>query len=307
MAAHAMKRADDCPGLEMLAAYLDDRLSTTDRRAVAAHLADCETCYFVFAEAAQIRRAQGIGQPTEPEPLRARSFVPAWFGPRVAWSVGGVLAAAAVLVLAVGSGRLFWRTEDSDELRALVVAVGTDRVVEPRLTGGFAFGLLRAPVRAGGSAAQAVSPDVRIAAAQIEKTASTRRTATTLRDLGVARLVSGDVTRAVSTLEEAASLAPTDARMLSDLAAAYLERGRQTGERQDLMKALGAAERAVGSNPRLAEAWFNRADALERLSLAPEARDAWRDYLTIDARSPWASEARSRLTRLEAPPASGGK
>ena len=51
-----------------------------------------------------------------------------------------------------------------------------------------------------------------------------------------------------------------------------------------------------------AEAWFNRAYALERLGLADEAREAWQAYLTIDDRSGWADEARTHLRALKKQP-----
>ena len=47
-------------------------------------------------------------------------------------------------------------------------------------------------------------------------------------------------------------------------------------------------ERATRADPALAEAWLNRAVALEAARLAELARDAWNDYFTLDARSAWA-------------------
>jgi anti-sigma factor RsiW len=46
---------DACPDLETLAGYLDGRLTERERADIAAHVAGCETCYFVFTEAAQTR------------------------------------------------------------------------------------------------------------------------------------------------------------------------------------------------------------------------------------------------------------
>ena len=56
MAAEVMKRdLNGCPELEVIAAFLDRQLGDSDRAEVAGHLSSCETCYFVFSEAAQIK------------------------------------------------------------------------------------------------------------------------------------------------------------------------------------------------------------------------------------------------------------
>ncbi len=297
VAAEAMKRdAGECPDLETIAAYLDGRLEGSERTRITAHLATCEECYFVFSEAAQTHLTK---KAVEPRPVRLGWR--AWLGrPIVLWpSIStALLATVAVLLLVLTDGIGQWRWRESSELQALVVAVGANRTIEPRLTGGFTYGPLRGAMRAGEPLPTAVSVDVRIAAAQIEKRATERRTPQTLKALGVAYLVMGDVNHAVPVLEEAADHTNPDAQVLSDLSAAYLVRARRNNEPQDFAKALTMADRAVKADPHLAEAWFNRADALQHLALQNEARDAWRDYLKVDARSPWAEEARSRLKAI---------
>lgn len=119
--------------------------------------------------------------------------------------------------------------------------------------------------------------------------------------LGVAYLAVGDAGRAVPLLEEAVAVPFPSARARSDLSAAYLVRALGASDAQDLPKALGSAALAAKEDPLLAEARFNRALALERLHLAAESQEAWRDYLNVDAGSAWASEARSHLLVLEAP------
>ena len=150
------------------------------------------------------------------------------------------------------------------------------------------------------------SPEVRIAAAKIEQEASAHRTPQTLRSLGLAYLVTGDINRAVPALEEAADQATPGAQTLSDLSAAYLVRATHNNQPQDLAKALTMADRAVKADRTLAEAWFNRAYALEQLSLTPEARQAWQDYLKVDDKSGWSDEARTHLRALGAIPQSRG-
>jgi CHAT domain-containing protein len=286
---------DECPDLETLAAYLDRRLSPRDRKRVAEHVAACETCYFVLAEAAQTHPNSVTNGKTAGELWRE------WMSNRrVTRSSGvGALATAACISLIVAAGWLqWWRPSESSELRALVAAVGSDRTIEARLTGGFSYGPLHGVVRAGEPSAATVLPDVRIAAARIEKEASAHRTPQALKSLGISYLVMGDFNRAVPVLEEAADQPSSDPRILSDLSAAYLVRAAHNNQPQDFAKALAVAERAAKSDPKVAEALFNRALALEALSLRVQAREAWQEYLKVDSKSGWAEEARTHLKAL---------
>lgn len=294
MSATAMNhRADTCPDLETIAAFLDARLDERERETVAGHVAACDKCYFIFTEASEARRV-AAAQPSEPVP------VVWWKRRQTMWSAAAGLAAAAALVIAVRVGPSLGPSEPS--LDALVAAVGTERLVEPRLTGGFAYGPVRGPVRSGQAQARFVSPDVRLAAARIEKDTTSQYSATAFHARGLAALVTGDVDRAVTTLEAAASQQPNDARILSDLGAAYLVRSAHTNTKDDLSKALATLNRATEIDRQLVEAQFNRAFTLERLGLTVEAREAWRSYLAIDDRTPWAVEARDRYQQLSPQP-----
>jgi tetratricopeptide (TPR) repeat protein len=287
---------DACPELEVIAAYLDGRLSERERAQVAAHVAGCETCYFVFTEAAQVRASnaprQAVQHPTA-GPTGSR-----WhWSPKIVWPSTAALAAAAALVL-VATGVIPTRPAGSQELHALVAAVGSDRMFEPRLTGGFTYGPVRGAVRGSERSSETISPDVRIVAAQIEKQLSGKRSIQALRALAVAHLMTGNVARAVPVLEEAASQPGASADVLSDLCAAYLVRAERDGQPQDVARALTMADRAIALNPSLAEARFNRAYALERLSLRDAAKRAWAEYMQLDVQSGWAVEARLHFQQL---------
>jgi len=298
VAAEVMRRrSDDCPDHETISEYLDGRLNQLDRNWMAEHFSRCETCYFMFTEAAQMRPAAPLNAESEARVgARARHWRPS---PRVVWSsAGGGLAVAASLALMLGGGVLRLGPAGARELSTLVAAVGTDRTIEPRLTGGFAYGPLRGGIRSGSSISANVSPDVQIAAAQLEKMAAGRRTPRILNALGIAHLVVGDVTRAVGVLEEAADQADADARILNDLAAAYLVRAARDGQAQDIAKALAITERVIAADPSLAEGWFNRASAFEQMFMFDEARRAWQEYLRLDSNSGWAAEARRHLEQL---------
>ena len=270
-----------CPSLETIGAFVDGRFKDREREVVADHLASCETCYFVFSEAARTRvSAQPMGAVVEFKPRR------------MTWRISAGLAAAATIVLAVN----LWGPRgngDQQALDQLVAAVGTARTFDARLTGGFAYAPVRGPVR--GSNDTNLSPDVRIAIAEIEKQHAAEPIAAT------AALVAGEPGRAISILETASKANPTDAKILSDLSAAYLTQATLTNNTADASRALAAANRALEIDRLMPEALFNRALALQTIGQMDEARAAWQAFLTIDDRSGWADDARARLRILSNP------
>lgn len=292
MADQLVNSRNDCPELELIAAYLDGRLTERERASIADHLGACEDCYLLFTESARHYVRQ---------PLREVGVL-TWR--RYAVPAAG-LAAAAALVLVIRSGVIQPALPPSGAAVAeLVGAVGAHRVIEPRLTGGFAYAPMRAPVRDGAPRIDFRSPDVRIAAAKLEKQAMQYLSPDALGSLGVGYLVMGEVDKAVTVLEEAADQSKPAPRVLSDLAAAYLTRATAQKRVEDVAKGLALAERALKADPGLAEAMFNRALALERLSLPDQARDAWQEYLKADSNSGWADEARRHLSALPPSPQS---
>src|SRR5262245_28213731 len=93
-------QADSCLSPQTSAAYLDNRLSAREREAATVHLASCETCYFLFTEAAQ----------TMPQPAAAVLTSPRWWTrPAVVWPATGALAAAATVFLAFSLSLLPWQ------------------------------------------------------------------------------------------------------------------------------------------------------------------------------------------------------
>jgi tetratricopeptide (TPR) repeat protein len=133
---------------------------------------------------------------------------------------------------------------------------------------------------------------------RLEKLA-TQRSPDILAALGVGHLVTGDIARAVSALEESIDQPNPRPNALSDLSAAYLVRAMAPQHSQDLLRALTFAERAIQIAPNKPEPWFNRALSLEALSLYAAARDSWQTYLRFDAQSGWADEAREHLRSLD--------
>jgi len=278
-----MKVNGTCPSLETIGAFVDGRLMDRERETIADHVASCEACYFVFSEAA---RTQVVAQ--------TKSNLVSFPRRRVTWPVAmSGLAAAAMIVLAVN----LWSPRsggDQQALDQLVAAVGAARTFDARLTGGFAYAPVRGPVR--GSNDISLSPDVRIAIAEIEKQFATRPVA------AAAAIVAGDANRAISILDTASRNEPTNPRILSDLSAAYLVRAERTNSKDDASSALATANRALEIDRLMPEAMFNRALALEMSGLREDAKTAWQAFLTIDDRSGWADDARARLRILSTPP-----
>ena len=277
-----------CPDLETIAALVEGTLRGTERTRATEHLAACETCYFVFAESAQ-RRSTSDQSVVKP------------FSKRHSLSLVAVVAAAASFVFFIPNLPSLWgRSVPGGDLQALVDAVGTQRSIEPRLTGGFSYGRLPAAARNEGSPHLNHSPDVIIAAATIEKRATDLTTPDGHGSLAVAYLVMGQFDKAVPVLEELVDRATPSAAVLSDLSAAYMVRAASKRHAQDFARALTFADRAVKADVSLAEGWFNRALALEHLSLSDQARTAWEEYLKVDPASGWSAEAKSHLTILGA-------
>jgi CHAT domain-containing protein/tetratricopeptide (TPR) repeat protein len=287
------------PDPRLLAAHAERRLLGDEAARMDEHVAECSECYEVFAETVQFGLAEG----EEAGVMRtgAGAAAPSGFLRRPAFRTVAPLAMAALLLLAVGlwSQRARFQRAPLPLVAQLAEAMGTRRFVEPRLTGGFRHGRLTT-MRSGDTpqGLDAQSPAVLSAVARIRERAEGDISPESLGALGVTYLVSGDAAAAVKSLESASAQKPDDARLLSDLAAAYLVRAAQSDEPADIPKALESAERAIVLKDPPPEAYFNRALALERLHLVDAARKAWGDYLQRDSSSGWADEARQHLEAL---------
>src|SRR5262249_51413238 len=171
----------------------------------------------------------------------------------------------------------FGRRDGRDLLQDLIVTVGKQptRPIESRPSG-FRYGLR--PVAARGVTVDAVSLEVRVAAARIEKLAGERDLPEVRAALGVAYLAIGELEKSVLALEEVAARQPDNGTFQNDLSAAYLARAAAESREEDLPKALAAAERALAGDSGRVEALFNRALALEAMHLDEPARTAWERF-----------------------------
>ncbi len=223
--------------------------------------------------------------------------------------------------LSIGAAGLIWHTcsryatPDREGLSpghlALAAALEGQRPVEPRLAGGFGYapcstlpssgpssGLIPDRVCSGLPAGTPARKALARAAQLIQSEAEAGPSPPALHAAGILALVQGKGD-AVGRLQRAVALAPHDARIWSDLAAAYLVRAERMDEPRDLVRALAAADHAVRLNGVLKEARFNRALAYEALYL-PAARERWQEVL--DTEGPWRDEARRRQDALRSSP-----
>lgn len=229
--------------------------------------------------------------------------------------------AAAVLLGAAG---LLWQTCSrfpgsggeglSPGHRALVAALDGQRLIEPRLAGGFGYMPCRpvavpsglVPDRVCSAPASPDLPALRRARLLIERELKAGSPPASLHARAVLELLQdpkGGAGRAAAWLQKVVAAAPGDARAWSDLAAVYLVRGQRLDQPRDLVRALEAAQRAVALDGGLPEARFNLALASEAL-LLPSARRRWQEYRDRTPERDWAGEAEPRLAEAVAPPTS---
>jgi CHAT domain-containing protein len=123
-------------------------------------------------------------------------------------------------------------------------------------------------------------------------------TAETLQDDAVVNLLAGEFDQAIAELSKATELAPSNATVWSDLAAAHLQRSVSVSDPYEIVLALASANQAVRRNPYLLAGRFNRSVALERLSLRDQAAAEWRFVARLERDPLWAHEARTHAVAL---------
>lgn len=302
---------------ETLAAFLDGRLTPAQRARVEAELAASPESYewlvSTLRVAAQVEaEAEGSPGPEEsgnaddppeaargPEPrvlpfYRKRGFLT---------GAAAALAAAAALVLAVGPPSGSWLglgIAGRSRLEPLVAAVGQERYLEGRLTGGFQYGPLRSATRG----TEGTTPNLSLlaAAGALQQESQARPTVDNLHAWGVAQVLLGYYDDGVRALHLALADAPDAPLVMADLAAALIARGDAQSTAYDYPRALTAAEQALAHEPALKEAAFNRALALDRLGLRREARKAWQQVIAMTTGQgeddAWVAEAGRRAQAL---------
>ncbi len=214
--------------------------------------------------------------------------------------VGVLVATAASLLLVMQLQPEWyqrWRGPQVDPRFAkLVEAVGEERYIEARLTGGFKYGPLRQVMR-GPNDLSKQNLQLLAAAGELQKAAEKDPSSENLHAWGVAQVLSGKYDLATAVLEQSTRVGPTG-EAFADLAAAYLARAQALGRTDDPSLALSSADHALAISPNLAEAMFNRALALETVGRPIEAGIEWERFLAENSDPWWFTEATRRLLTI---------
>jgi CHAT domain-containing protein/Tfp pilus assembly protein PilF len=213
--------------------------------------------------------------------------------------------AIIVVGIAFGAWRIFIHQSEVDKgLVALNAAYENERPLESRISS-----LSYAPFSQtrGGPNNQHIDALARDRAELILNTAaSDPLNAAAHHALGQVYLAKKDFERAIHEFEIALSRDSKNAKLFSDLGAAWLEKARLDSERKGpgqgaeaLNRSFENLTKAIEFNSHLLEARFNRALCFELMMLPVRAEDEWREYLKGDSTSPWAEEAKHKLKELE--------
>jgi CHAT domain-containing protein len=213
----------------------------------------------------------------------------------------GGRTAIVVLSALVGAAGLAWLSSGwspvtRNALADLAAAVGSDLPFEARPSGGFAPPLRHA-LRSSETPGVPLSPDARIAIAELEKRAAADQRPDVLAAVGVAYLVNGDVDRAISTLEDVAQTLKS-ARPWNDLSAAYLAKAQRVPQRriEYLSRALEAAATSMRLGPS-DEARFNRALALDGVARFVGQPAPWAEYMGAERDPRWVEAAKRYMAK----------
>jgi CHAT domain-containing protein len=253
-----------------MAALLEGKLAPGELAETTGHLRACADCRTIAGEMARFER--------EPAAHAASS----------SWRMR-IAAGLAALALLVPAAR--WAQFRFSPMGTLIAAAPREhRPTEARVS--------RYPWAPPPAAKRGLAPrtpeelELYGAAGRVLARTSDKDTAEARHAAGVAHLLIGQTRESVAELKRATARS-NDARVWNDLAAALYAVGEERSD--EYPNALAATEHAIRLDPKLAEAYFNRALILEKMKLPAAA--AWQRYLEIDPSSEWSREARAHLQR----------
>lgn len=215
---------------------------------------------------------------------------------------------AVILVLISGIGFIIWKTAfyESDVDKGLAqmreIYKGT-RLNESRSS----FDSNYAPfVITRGSSSTAEDEKLDHAELTLRNAAQNSSDAQAHHALGLFYLKKKDFEKALNSFNAAQKLSPNDAKINSDIGAAYLEKAFLTKKQakydetsENLLRSQEAINRALQINPGLREALFNKALVLEETQQISQAIQTWQKYIEIETNSDWSNEAREKLKQLQ--------
>lgn len=280
----------ECPTEETLAAFVDDRLDAAAREEVLDHLADCPDCRDIVLMASEAASEGVTGQDVsvaEPAGDSATVVRPSFSTRRFV----PLVAAAAAIVVLLGIPQVRERIVPGDpmgDVADLPRNVPT-RATLGRLSIEAQYKSYVDVTRGGGVVGTLEVEQVVLEAKERAKDAPTTAN---LHALGVASVLHGDASEAVTALEDAVKSAKSpSAALLNDLSVAYFADGKY-----DL--SVVAADRALKIE-RTPTALWNKAVALQSLVKDPEAIVAYEEFLRLEKDPAWVEEARIAVEKLK--------
>jgi CHAT domain-containing protein len=316
------------PDRNLMVGYVTGYCSANSRKIIEEHCIDCLDCRIHLSillhliisspDVEEHRKFTDLLSLGKEAAARARSiimmkqgqqqnhsghFSVAGLGKRL-WIHRPLLAPALIVILLI-AGSLFGylissRQSSEEHMLARMREVYHDtRSLQARVTGDFAHQEYVENRNQGDPTG--VDESRRIALlSELDHEVFTHQRPASRHNLGRLFILHGDLGPAEQQFHLALKERPRDARLLTDLGALYYERSRKEIKEEIglLHKAAEGLSNAVEIDPKLAEAWFNRALCYERMNLFLQAESDWKQYLTLDSDSAWAAEAREHLKEL---------
>jgi tetratricopeptide (TPR) repeat protein len=297
----------NCPAATEWAELAAGLVGEGRRNELLAHAGGCDACGAVFGEVmsdfsmdlteAEISLLASL-ESSRPEWQRKMAGRMADISRDRPVRSGAWLAKAAVALLAVGGGSLYWiQSMPKDPAGLIATAYAQQRPFEYRIPGA-----KHAPVR-----------QERRAVATFQRPASLfDAEATIARELekhpddvkwlelrARAEMLGRDPEAAISTLRRALERKPDDPGLMAGLGVAYALRAETSDRDINYGYAFDYLSRSLKSKHDDPVALFNRAVVNERMLLYEDAIRDWRRYLELDPSGPWREEAQQRVSGLE--------
>lgn len=278
---------------ELIDRYVEGSLSKTEREQFESFFL-CSPGRQEKLRFAKALRAYGVkpdAVPAKAPPIS--SFIRSYAG----------MAIAAVLLIALSL--VIWRvfifkSPEQETLLAIRTIYTNGRLFESRISD-----LGYAPMAQSRGDDKANADLTRLAEAELLALKQERLNpgAPAFHTLGRVYLAEQKFDKALEWLNKAAQARPQDARIQSDLGAAFLELGRQETDpakrAEAMVSSLDHLDKALQLNDSLLEARFNRALLYEQMHLPERAKAEWQRYTEKDPNSGWADEARKHLAQLD--------
>lgn len=212
------------------------------------------------------------------------------------WAIrgGGLLLITCITCIFLSHTKGF-SERDSDDFLQWKKCLGGSRSSLARFTGHPIY----APYKP--RTIERAQPDIQIAARNIYRATRARHSLEGIEAISPILVTARAYGKAIQELERGIAQHPQDAKLLNNLAAAYLARYEGDKQSFDLVLALDASDRAIQVEPWMPEPIFNRSLALHFLHLEREAAKSWLRYLEVERDPSWLPEARLHLQQVMQP------